>query len=125
MNTLFSQVGDIDPIIHDAAGDASYSKTAWWPTLYGSDTIAARSMAIYEKFGNDEKDYGRQIACCNIRSLWVTRDYATLEDARERGVVDENTEIITEAEFDKMFEGELSWDQVAMDDWTMEDVVIP
>ena len=29
MNTWQSQVGDIDPVIHDANGDADYYKTAW------------------------------------------------------------------------------------------------
>ena len=81
-------------------------------------------MAIYEKFGNDEGDYGRQVACCNIRSLWLTRDEASREEAIARGDIDENTEVITEKEFNKMFEGEVTWDK-AMDDWTMEDVVIP
>ena len=57
-------------------------------------------MAIYENFGNDETDYGRQIACCNIISIWVTGDAKSLEDAQEQGTVDKNTELITEAEFD-------------------------
>ena len=64
MNTWQSQVGDIDPVIHNSAGDADYSKTAWNPTLYGMHTIEGLNMVIYEDFGAHENYYGRQIACC-------------------------------------------------------------
>ena len=127
MNTWPSQVGDIDPVIHNTSGNAWYYKTAWQPTLYGGYTVNRRSMTIYSDFGSHENHYGCQIACCNIQSYWIMRHYANykdLEPAREQGVIDDETEIISEEEFKQMFEREFEgedvteWDEAKMDEKT-------
>jgi len=87
-------------------------------------------MTIYSDFGAHENNYGCQIACCNIRSFWIMphyADYKDLEPAREQGVIDDETEIITEEEFHKMFEYEFEGEDITdpgvdkMDEKTAED----
>ena len=73
MNTWPSQVGDLDPVVHDTLGNAYYYETAWQPTLYGWQTINRRSMTIYEEFADHENWYGRPVACCNIRAFWIIK----------------------------------------------------
>ena len=61
-------------------------------------------MCIYEKYGRSEPmDYGRQIACCNIRRFWVVRNYDDVADYERAQADQEEIEVITDKEFEKMF----------------------
>ena len=73
MNSWPSRAGDLQPIT-DYSGNSSYAVWAWQPTLYGWLTVANRSMCIYEQYYyHNEKYWGKQIACCNIRRFRVFR----------------------------------------------------
>ena len=103
MNSWPSRAGDLRPIRDNSSGYASWYGFAWQPTLYGRLSVVGRSMCIYEKYGRAESQYGRQIACCDIRRFWVVRNYNDVADFERAQADEDEIEVITEEEFEKMF----------------------
>ena len=107
MNNRYSQVGDLDPIIDDANGNASYRELAWGPTFNGGyPSIRGRSIAIYESWdGTYEKLFEEPIACCNIQTFYLLlpETKSSGDEAARKLAIEEGTEVITVEEYEQMF----------------------
>ena len=125
MNLYPSHVGSLTPIKDDKNGDASYATIkAMRPNLFPDEkySIAARSMAVYErpndfrakptrdKYNNGSM--GMPIACCNVRLIQIVDDspFRFLEDDAE------GVEFLTLEDYRQLF-GE-DFDPAAWDDDT-------
>lgn len=123
MNSWPSRAGDLNPIT-DFSGNSSWYGFAWQPTLYGRLSVRGRSMCIYEDYGRTEREYGRQIACCDIRRFWVVRHYDDVADFERAEADEDDVEVITVEEYEKMFGEKFDPEQFAMDAGDM-DVKMP
>ncbi len=59
-------VGDLSPMTSDAFGKVEYEIEAQKATLWGTQSIIGRSMAVY-----DTTDYTNQIGCCHIKLVRI------------------------------------------------------
>ena len=61
-------------------------------------------MAIYQRWHPTyEKYFYRPIACCNIRTFYIVQYPHELEDARTEVADEEDTDVITVEEYEKIF----------------------
>lgn len=78
-----SHVGQLEPIVDDDAGYATYGWiSANRPTIFwGTKSVVGRSMVVYEMpddFGASHTStgsMGREIACCNLQLFAVLEDW--------------------------------------------------
>ena len=75
-------------------------------------------MCIYEKHGiNEQQEYGRQIACCNIQRFWIIRRYDDMEEWQKTQADEEGVKVIDEKKYFKLF-GEKFDPKKIMPDWS-------
>ena len=143
MNSPLSQIGNLDMVIDDILGNASYNVLAERPTLYNlagpmDKTIIGRSMVLYKNeddMGSVDFDgfnwfqwnlsyyYGsnhQAIACCNIKPIRVLDEAEPFYNhtKHRRILKDEDgveVELLTREEYKKIFGVEFD-----LADWTSE-----
>ena len=121
MNMIPSQVGNLDEIIPDSSGFATYNVSAIRPSMYGSPdmSILGRAMVIYSDCNgavnvpvNSANPYSyfyanniEAIACCNITPFKVIKDVPISPDRNGRLLddIEEGTEILTPETYKEIF----------------------